>query len=136
MIRLDLQLAFHFVFGKSGIHLDDLGDHRRACHSHGHTLEAGSGPGQRAREGQPHALEVSDVLFDHRADGQRLDRISLDPEAFALTAQFQKLYRGRADIDSEERTGFFVEESWHYQFPMTFRELRTLQCPLRSIHPS
>ena len=61
--------------------------------------------------GGNHEIKVGGDAFKVRADRQRLDRISLDPVALALTAQLQKLHRGGADIDSQERIGFFVEES-------------------------
>ncbi|MNR54655.1 hypothetical protein D3C85_1748840 [compost metagenome] len=72
------------------------------------------------------AFELGNVFFDHGICGQRLYRVCLDPIAAALAAQFQKLYRRGADVDPQQHVGFFIEESWHYQFPMTFRVLRTL----------
>ena len=84
--RPDLQLVFHLVVGKTGIHLDGLGDHCRTGHGYGDVPEAGFGLDQHARKGLTHAFELGDIFLDHRAGGQRLDRIGLDPVAITLAA--------------------------------------------------
>jgi hypothetical protein len=69
LIGLDLQLVFHFIVGKTGVHLDGLGNHRRTGHGHGDVLEVGPGLEQHARECLPYAFELGDIFLDHSVSG-------------------------------------------------------------------
>ena len=84
LIRFQCDLVFHLKLVKTTIHLDNLGDHRRAGNSNSHLCHTGTLLGRDTFDHFPNRFDVCDVFFNHCIGRQWLYRIALDLISIAM----------------------------------------------------